>query len=47
MLQQVCVHQGKRHRFFIMEEQNVPTFVNVVKEAQRGDIFWVTSEPYR
>ena len=39
MLQQVCVHQGKRHRFFIMEEQNVPTFVNVVKEAQRGDIF--------
>ena len=39
MLQRVCVHQGKRHRFFIMEEQNVPTFVNVVKEAQRGDIF--------
>lgn len=39
MLQQVCVHQGKRHRFFIMEEQNVPTFVNVVKEARRGDIF--------
>ncbi len=39
MLQQVCVHQGKRHRFFIMEEQNVPTFVNVVKEAQRDDIF--------
>lgn len=39
MLKQVCVHQGKRHRFFIMEEQNVPTFVNVVKEAQRGDIF--------
>lgn len=39
MLQQVCVHQGKRHRFFIMEEQNVPTFVNVVKEAQRSDIF--------
>ena len=39
MLQQVCVHQGKRHRFFIMEEQNVPTFVNVIKEARRGDIF--------
>lgn len=39
MLQQVCVHQGKRHRFFIMEEQNVPTFVNVVKEARRSDIF--------
>lgn len=39
MLQQVCVHQGKRHRFFIMEEQNVSTFVNVVKEARRGDIF--------
>lgn len=39
MLQRVCVHQGKRHRFFIMEEQNVPTFVNVVNEAQRGDIF--------
>ena len=39
MLQQVCVHQGKRHRFFIMEEQNVPTFVNAVKEARRGDIF--------
>ena len=39
MLQQVCVHQGKRHRFFIMEEQNVPTFVNAVKEAHRGDIF--------
>ena len=39
MLQKVCVHQGKRHRFFIMEEQNVPTFVNVVKEARRSDIF--------
>lgn len=39
MLQQVCVHQGKRHRFFIMEEQNVPTFVNAVKEARRSDIF--------
>ena len=39
MLQQVCVHQGKRHRFFIMEEQNVPTFVNVVKETRRSDIF--------
>ena len=39
MLQQVCVHKGKRHRFFIMEEQNVPTFVNVVKEARRSDIF--------
>lgn len=41
MLQKVCVHQGKRHRFFIMEEQNVPTFVNAVKEAQRGDIYVV------
>lgn len=39
MLQQVCVHQGKRHRFFIMEEQNVPTFVNAVKEVRRSDIF--------
>ena len=41
MLQRVCVHQGKRHRFFIMEHQNVPTFVNAVKEARRDDIFVV------
>ena len=41
MLQNVCVHQGKRHRFFIMEHQNVPTFVNAVKEARRDDIFVV------
>jgi hypothetical protein len=39
MLQQVCVHQGKRHRFFIMEEQNVSTFVNAVNNCKRDDIY--------
>ena len=39
MLQQVCVHQGKRHRFFIMEEQNVPTFVEAVSECKDNDIY--------
>ncbi|QDJ96689.1 hypothetical protein PS1_0178 [Aeromonas phage PS1] len=39
MLQQVCVHQGKRHRFFIMEEQNVSTFVNAVNDCKRDDIY--------
>lgn len=39
MLQKVCVHQGKRHRFFIMEEQNVQTFVNAVKECNDNDIY--------
>lgn len=47
MLQKVCVYQGKRHRFFIMVEQNVHTFVNVVKEARRGDIFWTIAESNR
>lgn len=39
MLQQVCVHQGKRHRFFIMEEQNVETFVKAVNDCKRDDIY--------
>ncbi|UIS25138.1 hypothetical protein PQC65_gp200 [Aeromonas phage pAEv1810] len=39
MLQQVCVHQGKRNRFFIMEHQNVPTFVKAVKECKDTDIY--------
>ena len=39
MLQQVCVHQGKRHRYFIMEHQNVPTFVKAVKECKGDDIY--------
>lgn len=39
MLQQVCVHQGKRHRFFIMEHQNVPTFVKAVKECKGDDVY--------
>lgn len=39
MLQKVCVHQGKRHRFFIMEEQNVPTFVEAVSECKDNDIY--------
>lgn len=39
MLQQVCVHQGKRHRYFIMEHQNVPTFVKAVKECEGDDIY--------
>ena len=39
MLQQVCVHQGKRHRFFVMEEQNVETFVNAIKESSKDDIY--------
>lgn len=39
MLQQVCVHQGKRHRYFIMEHQNVPTFVKAVGECKGDDIY--------
>lgn len=39
MLQKVCVHQGKRHRFFVMKEQNVETFVNSIKESAKNDIF--------
>ena len=39
MLQQVCVHQGKRNRFFIMEDQNVPTFVKAVNECDEYDIY--------
>ena len=37
MLQQVCVHQGKRQRYFIMEHQNVPTFVKAIKECKSDD----------
>ncbi|MGL4614259.1 MAG: hypothetical protein ACRCVV_10275 [Shewanella sp.] len=39
MLQQVCVHQGRRNRFFIMEQQNVPTFVKAVKKCKETDIY--------
>lgn len=39
MLQQVCVYQGRRHRFFVMEEQNVETFVNAVKKSNKNDIY--------
>lgn len=39
MLQQVCVHQGRRHRFFVMDESNVETFVKAVNETQDSDIY--------
>lgn len=39
MLKQVCVHQGNRHRFFVMEEDNVSTFVNAVKQVKDKGIY--------
>lgn len=39
MLKQVCVHQGKRHRFFVMEEQNVETFIKEVNKVRTDDLY--------
>lgn len=39
MLKQVCVHTGKRHRFFVMEEGNVSNFIEEVKKVKTDDLY--------
>ncbi|QDB70336.1 hypothetical protein CF8_0166 [Aeromonas phage CF8] len=39
MLKQVCVHTGKRHRFFVMEEGSVSNFIEEVKKVKTDDLY--------